>query len=320
MTRPESSLSAVTVVFEADLPLLELQARSMSRHVPDGVFDDVLVIDNTRAGLSSRARRRIHSELGVHADRVLFVPRAAFGLEPATPGWRSQQSLKLLAARLLDTDHYVVLDAKNHFIRATTRADFVDPDSGRPHGGIHSFERHPLRTHLEHVASGLGLDPARAVDRFTATVPPVVLDRRVVTEIIAEVGGDDSSRFVREFERAGYTEFFLYSAWQIARGATLDDLVTGRSLVSPTVWAGATSPSEVRDVLEHADRSHTTTLAVHRRALARLAPESVRDLAAFWTDHDLFPSTADARRFIQRFRVVYVRSMSARRALGLVSR
>lgn len=320
MTRPESPLSAVTVVFEADIPLLELQARSMAQHVLDGVFDEVLVVDNTRAGLSPRARRRIRSELGGHADRLAFVSGAAFHLERAASGWRSQQSLKLLAAQLLATDHYVVLDAKNHFIATTTRAEFIDPATGRPHGGIHSFERHPLRAHLEHVASRLGLDPARAVERFTATVPPVVLDRRVVTEIIAEIGGDDPARFVREFERAGFTEFFLSSAWQIARGATPDDLVTGRSLVSPTVWAGATSPSEVRSVLEHAERSHTTTLAVHRRALARLTPESVRDLATFWTDHGLFPSTTDARRFIQRFRIVYVRSMGARRALGLVSR
>ncbi len=320
MSHPESSLSAVTVVFEADIPLLELQARSMARHVPDGVFDEVLVLDNTRAGLSPRARRRIRAELGAHADRLAFVSRAAFHLEPTASGWRSQQSLKLLAARVLTADHYVVLDAKNHFIRATTAVDFLDPETRLPHGGIHSFERHPLRAHLEHVASRLGLDPERAVERFTATVPPVVLDRRVVTEIVADIGGDDPARFVREFERAGFTEFFLYSAWQISRGAKPDDLVTGRSLVSPTVWAGATTPGEVRSVLEQADRSHTTTLAVHRRALARLAPESVRDLANFWVDHGLFPSMADARRFIQRFRIVYVRSMSARRALGLVSR
>jgi hypothetical protein len=317
---PGGSLSAVTVVFEAEVPLLELQARSIARHVQDGVFDEYLVIDNTRRGLSSRARRRIRGELGRHGHRLSFISPSAFGAAPTRSGWRAQQSLKLMAARLITTDHYVVLDAKNHFIEPTTTADFFDPVTGLPHGGIHSFERHPLRPHLEHVATALGLDPTAAVARFTATAPPVVLSRHVVNDVVVDVGGGNPARFPREFERAGFTEFFLYSAWQIARGAAPEDLVSGRSLVSPTVWAGAAAPRDVRAVLEQADRSHTTSLAVHRRALARLRPESVRDLAAFWTRHGLFRSSADAKRFIRRFRVVYLRSMVARRIRERLSR
>ncbi len=144
-----------------------------------------------------------------------------------------------MARRLLTADHYVVLDAKNHFIERPPGPTSSTAATGLPHGGIHSFERHPLRPQLELVAAGLGLDPGAAVERFTATAPPVVLDRRVVNALVADVGGGDPDRFPVEFERAGYTEFFLYSAWQIARGATPDDLVSGRALVSPTVWAGA---------------------------------------------------------------------------------
>jgi len=315
------SLSAVTVVFEAEIPLLELQARSVERHVPDGVFDEVMVIDNTRRGLSPRWQQRIRTELGRHAARTTFVTRSDL-VEGAPPGagWRTQQSLKLMAAGRLASDHYVVLDAKNHFIERTTRADFFDASTGLPHGGIHSFERHPLRPQLELVATGLGLDPATAVERFTATAPPVVLDRRVVDELIADVGGGDPDRFPVEFERAGYTEFFLYSAWQIARGATPDDLVSGHALVSPTVWAGACAPNDVRAVLDRAESGDTTTLAVHRRALARLNRESVHDLARFWASHGLFPTSADAERFIRRFRIGYVRSMGMKRLRERMSR
>jgi Family of unknown function (DUF6492) len=320
MSESPGSLSAVTVVFEAEVPLLELQARSIARHVPDGVFDEYLVIDNTRRGLSPRARRRIRAELGCHGSRLAFTSRSAFRTVPGTSGWRSQQSLKLMAARQLTADHYVVLDAKNHFIEPTTRADFFDSVTGLPNGGIHSFERHPLRPQLEHVAAMLGLDPASAVEWFTATAPPVVLDRRVVNEVVIDIGGGAPDEFPCEFERAGFTEFFLYSAWQIARGATPEGLVSGRSLVSPTIWVGASTPNDVRTVLERAVRSHTTTLAVHRRALLRLRPESVRDLAAFWTRHGLFRSSADAKRFIRRFRIVYLRSMLVRQLLEGISR
>lgn len=321
MPEAERSLSAVTVVFEAEVPLLELQARSMARHVPEGVFDEVLVVDNTRRGLTRRTRQRIRDESGCHAARVAFASPSELGIgDGSSSGWRRQQSLKLMAARRLAADHYVVFDAKNHFIERTTRADFFDPVSGLPNGGIHSFEQHPLRPQLERVASGLGLDPATAVERFTATVPPVVLDRRVVDELVADVGGGDPDRFPVEFERAGYTEFFLYSAWQVANGAAIDDLVSGRSLVSPTVWAGACAPSDVRAVLARALTGDTTTLAVHRRALARLNRESVRDLAGFWAEHGLFATSADAERFIRRFRIMYVRAMGVKRLRERMSR
>ena len=69
---PESprGLSVVTVVFEAEVPLLELQARSIARHVPDGVFDEILVIDNSRRGLSPSVQQRVRAELGSQAART----------------------------------------------------------------------------------------------------------------------------------------------------------------------------------------------------------------------------------------------------------
>jgi hypothetical protein len=76
----------------------------------------------------------------------------------------------------------------------------------------------------------------------------------------------------------------------------------------------------VRAVLERADAGPTTTLAIHRRALARLDRESVGELAEFWTSHGLFPSSADAERFIRRFRVVYLRAMGTRRLRERLSR
>jgi len=314
MRDADGSLSAVTVVFEAEVPLLELQARSMARHVPVDVFDEILVIDNTRRGLPDRARRRLLAEFGDHADRIAFASRA--DLSPTAPdmtGWRTQQCLKLMAARRLTSGRYVVLDAKNHFIRTTTRRDFLDPATGLPHGGLHSFAEHPLRPQLELVAYGLGLDPAATVERFTATVPPIVLDREVVTDLLVDVGRGEPDRFPGEFARSGYTEFFLYSAWQIARGATPEGLVSGQSLVSPTVWVGACSADDVRGVLARAEAGPTTTLAIHRRALARIDREAIGELAAFWTAHGLFPSQAEAERFIHRFRVVYLRAMGVRR-------
>ena len=70
MRYADGSLSAVTVVFEAEVPLLELQARSMARHVPVDVFAAILVIDNTRRGLPDRARARTVVEKAYEVYKV----------------------------------------------------------------------------------------------------------------------------------------------------------------------------------------------------------------------------------------------------------
>ena len=302
------------MVFEAEVPLLELQARSIARHVPAGVFDEVLVIDNSRRGLSPSVQQRIRAELGSHAARTTFATREDLGVGASSAtGWRTQQSLKLMAARRLASDHYVVLDAKNHFIERTTRADFFDARTGLPHGG--STPSSGIRS----ARSSSAWHPDSAWTRLPPSIASPRPHRRsswtagVVDELVADIGRGDPDRFPVEFERAGYTEFFLYSAWQVARGATPDDLVSGRSLVSPTVWVGACGPGDVRAVLDRAERNDTTTLAVHRRALAKLNRESVRALAEFWTGHDLFPTSDDAESFVRRFRIGYVRSMGVRR-------
>ena len=211
MSEPPGSLSAVTVVFEAEVPLLELQARSVARHVQDGVFDEVMVIDNTREGCRRESRQRIRAELGSHADlhhvhhanrpprRCASGRGVALAADPQADGCGTPQ-----------TDRYVVLDAKNHFIARTTRADFFDASHGP------SPRRDPLvraasaPTTARAVAPGSGSTRRRG-QRFTATAPPVVLDRRVVDAIVADIGGGDPDRFPVKFDRAGYTEFFLYS-------------------------------------------------------------------------------------------------------------
>ena len=243
-------------------------------------------------GLSPRARQRIRAELGSHGDLLTFTSSDLLGADAdlASSGWRSQQILKLMVATA--AHHRPLRRARReeplHRVDHPCRLLRLGPRGARTEGSTRS-SRHPLRPQLEHVAVAFGLDPALAVQRFTATAPPVVLDCRVVNAIVADVGGGDPHRFPVEFERSGYTEFFLYSAWQIARGATPDDLVSGRSLASPTVSGGCVraEPTFARCSIRRMPPT-TTTLAIHRRALAKLSPESVHDLAEFWARHGLF--------------------------------
>ena len=62
-----------TVVFESEVRLLELQARSFQRYLRPEQVDQVLVIDNCRRPLGRRERGRLLAGYGTFADAVRFV-------------------------------------------------------------------------------------------------------------------------------------------------------------------------------------------------------------------------------------------------------
>ena len=137
-----SRLTFVSVVFESEVALLHLQARSMDLYVPDEWVEQIIIIDNTARGLSGATTHALRSMLGVHAGHLRVLRPDDICQVPRTIGWRSQQVLKLCVAGLITTDSYVVLDAKNHFIAPVARDFFVAPD-GRARVAACGFESHP---------------------------------------------------------------------------------------------------------------------------------------------------------------------------------
>ena len=123
----------VPVVFELELPFLELQARSFARNVAPEQVDRVLVIDNTRRGVPARRRDAILEAYGPHAPRVEIVPAREVAPPVTALGWMSQQVLKLAVARRVGTERYVTLDAKNIVVNPLDPGYLRAPD-GRPRG------------------------------------------------------------------------------------------------------------------------------------------------------------------------------------------
>ena len=309
MSEAPPSLTLVTLFFEAEVGLLLLQARSLKRfHAPDN-FQQILIIDNTRNGISDTVRRRIDRELGEWQDKVQFVrPHELVDLPPM-PGWVGQQILKLMAHQLVTSEHYVVLDAKNHWNQATDYYTFVNPD-GRARGASHTYRGHALEARVAGVMRYLGIDPEMWLDHFPVTHTPVVLAPTVAAELIADVEARSGRPFAVEFQRADLLEFPLYASWLIARYGTLDGHIDGSTVRSTTIWPSM-SADELAAELDGC--AHSPFLAIHRRALARASLASSQLLAGLWVERHLFSSRAAALRFIGDFKVTYVRTMAVRK-------
>jgi uncharacterized protein DUF6492 len=315
------ALTYVVVVFEAELELLRLQARSMATYLDPGDVHEILVIDNSTSGLGAGWRQRLLRDYGPLAGRVRLVPAAHVGRDasgPALKGWTSQQILKLGIATQVRTPWYVVLDAKNHLVAPTGRDAFVGED-GRAHLGWHPYVEHPLRAGVERTMRFAGLTPEEHLGHFPVTRTPFVMSTGFVRSMCAElVDGRDES-FAELFTAEGLVEFPLYSASLIA-GGEMSALHDEQSIPCPTIWPKLRTREGVERVLAGAAEPGVQVLAVHRTALARMSPGSIRALVAFWRSHGLFGSATAGHAFVWRFRWGYARSMAAREARRRLAR
>jgi Family of unknown function (DUF6492) len=312
-------LTFVSVVFEAEYPLLWLQARSMAVFVPDELVEEIVVIDNSARRMPARVRHRLLDEYGPLSAKVRVVRPRDICVMPRTVGYRSQQVLKLCVASKVSTERYVVLDAKNHFVAAVDRGLFEAPD-GRARVGFHSYKSHRLRPRLEHVLKYLGLNPSTYVQQFTLTVPPFVFDTAVVRSLIDDIERRSGRSFPQEFVASSLTEFFLYAGWIIANNGSLDGVYELQRVTRPYVWPRAANRDGVERAIRVATDTRSAVFAVHRKALGRLDAESTRALSDFWVSRQLFSTRSEAERFISEFSHAFQRAVLHARVRDLPRR
>lgn len=307
------AISLVTVVFEPEIALLRLQARSLARFLDETSVAEIIVLDNVAGGMRARTRRRVLAEFGpTLGPRVTIIRTTKLGVQHSTEGWRSQQAAKLLVARRIGTAHYVILDAKNHLIAPTSARDFVD-DSGAARGGTHTYAVHPLRDDLERTLRYLGAadaDVARLREDFPPTATPFVIDTSLALRMLRDVEASAGEPFAAAFERARLLEFFLYSGWSILRERRVP--VSGDAIHAPIVWPRQATEQGALDAIHEAEAADAHWFSVHRRVLARADAATRRRIIEFWVARGLM-GTAEAERFVRRFRMAYVPAVARAR-------
>lgn len=274
----------------------------MRRYLDRDAVASVIVVDNTRAGLGHRRRRRLLSAYGDLAGLVRVVGTTDVVDVGTTAGWTSQQILKLAIADHVNTDLYMALDAKNFFVRPTGLQDFHAED-GRPRMGRHSYASHPLREAVARTLRFNGVDQDPWIDHFPVTHTPFVFVTDEVRTMRRELEDTYSTTLTDLFTREQLLEFPLYSAWLIAHGRL--DLHYASSVIQcPGVWSGASTTAEVGAVLDEAMRRDDVHLvSAHRRAIGRMRRPAVRVLGKFLADVQLFSSESSAVAWIYRLKL-----------------
>jgi hypothetical protein len=285
----------VTVAFEADAGLMGLQARSIGLYADPSLVEEIIVIENYSGPKPDGWRELLLRHYGPLGPKVRFLDKDEVAPMRSLRGWMSQQVLKLAVSHLVQSDRYVVLDAKTHLFKALTRG-FLECPSGRALINGYSYASHPLRPYLERACGFWGVEPAGAIEKFARTSTPFTMLTEPARALVRRLEHEGGVGVV--MAREDMTEFFAYSA-MLASVGTLHELYEWTQPFSPDLWNwGAPDPDIVAAVLDRARKDEAAPfISIHRGALPRLTPEGRAMISDFWEERGLFESGA-AETFI----------------------
>jgi hypothetical protein len=288
--------SFVTVRFEGDAGLLDLQARSMRQYCPRDLVDEIIIVDNSCQG-STRWQGGLLRQYGDLADRVQFIPAAVIAAIPKEAnGWFSQQVLKIKVAEIVRSDRYVLLDAKNHLVSPLGR-EFLESSTGQPRTNGYPYGDQPMLEYLERTLQYLGLDPQAHVSWFTRTTTPFILLAGEARELVEYIEEREGRSFAAAFLDRGLSEFFLYAGFLELKG-TLREIYDITQPHEPQVWPDKANGQGCAEVIRKAEKAISPFMTVHRKAIARMDGQGQRLIAEFWFSRGLFASTKDGIRFL----------------------
>lgn len=278
----------VTVVFDAEINFLRLQARSMRLYLPRALISQIIVMENSP--MPNGWRKALLEEYGSLRDLVRIIPGSRIAAIPQTAGWFSQQVLKLMISKYLISDCYVILDAKNHLVFPLSRAHLETP-SGKLLTFRQHYENHPLRGRLENAARYFGIEPDLKL--FPPTTTPFAVPTKMVLDLIRHIEKQEDS-FEEFFIRQGMTEFFLLMSY-IIKHSHIDDHYDFSGTNYSIIWK-ETAGDEVRIATEIArtESNLRPFFALHRRSCPLLTPSSRQMIAEFWCRRGLFSTPAAA--------------------------
>jgi Family of unknown function (DUF6492) len=299
--------SFVTVVYEVECDLLALQARSMQRYCPEKMIDSIVVIDNSLHPLPRDKKLRLIAEYGRFAKFVRILRAEEIARIPETNSYTAQQILKLMVATHVQTERYVVLDAKNHFVFSLT-PEFLEAPDGRARIHVHSYKNHLMRGCLVNVLSYLGIYSDDCLNTFTICGTPFVMYTDIVRKLIHDISENEHARFETVFVRNKLTEFFLYTGYIMQSGISVKSLYDFHQLFPPSVWPNTADEKGCTLAITRSNESQTPLFGVHRMAIAALGQRQRNLIAGFWFNRGLFETKDAANLFLLTFRRRYMQS------------
>lgn len=218
-----SRMDFVTIVFDnqKEIDLLKIQLISFT-YVDPNIINNIYVLFNDAKEKVENYIPQILNQCPadiIKNLKILYVEDLiGKKLEEKYPSdWWSQQAAKLLVSKIVTTEKYIVLDAKNHFITDITYETFFnDKNQAIIYNAIHNDE---LMEWYKCAFTYFNLDNIQNHNPFhdplyIQTTTPFVFVKEHVEGLIKYVEEKEEKLFFDFFYGAKkYTEFFFYYAY-----------------------------------------------------------------------------------------------------------
>jgi len=266
----KNMIDIVTVVFQEELPVLQLQAQSIDIYCQNLGIKNIYVIVNDTADLIDQIDC---AWWGRFQNCVQVIPREQFGNWYGENGWVSQQVLKLMGSSISQNTWTMILDAKTILVDHTDYNLFViDSD----HLTLNTHSILPVFQESANITGKLfGIEVAQVAEPSGV---PFIFHNYSVKEMIAEINNRTNENFLTWFQKQGMlTEFILYSGYLTYKHKNLDQIYLGtiKRRLSNNVCH-----SQVKDfdrMLTMAKQDRPISIGVHRRAWAQLSAKQQQD-------------------------------------------
>ncbi len=291
----------VTVCFSGDLALLKLQARSLRLFFDPHSIGRIVVIENDSDPESfiAQFRSEVLPQYGELAERVACLPRSSLLADTfGATGWRVQQALKLMVAGHLQQTSYLVLDAKNHFLRHVGWNTFID-SGGRFASSLCSHAG-SMATYLQHSLGYFGVASTNAAQRAMPATTPYLLDVSIVRYLLDYVEAREKCSFAEFFlKRTRFvTEFFMYFGFMLRCGIAPELLYYFDAPKTVSLFTRAPDGhAAVVRALRSLRNERIVALGLHRNRLPNLQDEEREYLNAIWRERGLLPTRDDLVAF-----------------------
>lgn len=268
-------IDIITVVFRDELPVLKLQAESISLYCNHMCLHTIYVVINDD---NMDASEIDFGWWGKFSDKVVVIHRRVWNIEYAENGWLTQQLLKLLAAERSKNTWSMVLDSKTIIVQPVELDRLFNDEGKLTWGHIPVFPVfEPARQivnklfqiNLTNVAGPAGI--------------PFFFHTQTIKNLIQEVENRVGQSFNKWFQDTGMiTEFILYSGYIQYRDGDLDKVYTNEFDRPYRLCNICHSELNIFDQkFEEMKNENNLTVSIHRRAWNSITPsqkESYKNL------------------------------------------
>jgi hypothetical protein len=272
-------IDLITVVFEKEIPLIEIQARSIELYVDTDIIKNIYVVVNDEDSIVDQ----INPEWwGINSNKVKIIPRSKFDVDANVKGWYSQQLYKLLAAESAESCWSMCLDAKTWFVQKLQWDKLFD-ESNRVK--FKSFPVIPVfKSAQEFLEKYYNISMSEVIGPGGV---PFMFHSETVKSMINETDGSFLKFFFDHVHPpSAITEFMLYSAYVIHKHSNYSSLYSSYQYYYVRNIADF-QIDKFDKICENMKYPVTLTASIHLRVYPLLTEEQFEKWCCFLVERNL---------------------------------